>query len=267
MQLPIGKKRMLWGWSSDYSIDASGHSFFIGKTGTGKSTVLESIFLQSIRSGLGGCFIDPHGLSADTLAQKIPRWRTNDVVWFDPTAEAVPGLNPLEGQNRDLRLDQFIDILAHFYGSSSWLARSDYISRNLGAAVLELVPQCTPLHISRAFVDDAFRAQLAARTGQQLYDFYTTLIDDADLDIDTFLILVNVAKNRREDMRPWQYLKKPSTASAATGTSQRTTQSMTRSAAASRATAGRGAATTLRDRLFVDFMPIFQHPKRSRRSA
>lgn len=45
-------------------------------------------------------------------------------------------------------------------------------------------------------------------TGQELYDFYKTLIDDSDLDEDTFLILLNVAKNRREDTRPWQYLKK-----------------------------------------------------------
>jgi len=45
-------------------------------------------------------------------------------------------------------------------------------------------------------------------TGQELYDFYTTLVDDSDLDIDNFLILLNVAKDRREEMRPWQYLKK-----------------------------------------------------------
>lgn len=45
-------------------------------------------------------------------------------------------------------------------------------------------------------------------TGQDLYDFFSTLVDDSDLDIDNFLVLVNVAKDRREDVRPWQYLKK-----------------------------------------------------------
>src|SRR5437588_12716899 len=77
VNITIGKKRILYGYNSDFTIDAGAHSFFIGRTGTGKSTVLESLFLRNIRMGYGGCFIDPHGQSADSITSKIPRNRTN----------------------------------------------------------------------------------------------------------------------------------------------------------------------------------------------
>src|SRR5687767_9057010 len=64
--------------------------------------------------------------------------------------------------------------------------------------------------------------------GQELYDFCTEeLLDDGDLTIDAFLILANVAKNRREDMRPWQYLKKlDQTKTASVGDTYLTTKAL-----------------------------------------
>lgn len=64
-------------------------------------------------------------------------------------------------------------------------------------------------------------------TGQELYDLTTTLLDDSDLDIETFLVLANVAKNRREDMRPWQFLKKlDSSKTASTGDTYQTAKAL-----------------------------------------
>jgi hypothetical protein len=163
VNIPVGIKRQYFGWNAPFEINARGHSFIIGATGTGKSTLLESLIVQQIRLGNGVLVIDPHGQLVESVAQLIPRHRTNDVIWFDPTSEKVPGLNPLRGKNPDLRVDQFIDILAHFYGSGSWLARSDYISRNLARAVTQIVPNPTAIHITRAFIDDDYRHALAAK--------------------------------------------------------------------------------------------------------
>ncbi|HSY47204.1 MAG TPA: TraM recognition domain-containing protein [Thermoanaerobaculia bacterium] len=164
MNIPIGRKRIYYGWDSPFEVDLDHHGFFIGKTGTGKSTVLEGLCVRAIRMGLPMCIIDPHGSLADGIAGKIPRWRQNDVIWFDPAdPEKVLGLNLLEGQNPDLRLDQLLSILANFYGSTSWLGRADYVSRNLGMAVMRTVPNVTVIHITRAFVDDDYRHSLSAR--------------------------------------------------------------------------------------------------------
>src|SRR5688572_14979223 len=114
MNIPIGIKRQYFGWDAPFEVNPKGHTFAIGATGTGKSTLLESLIVQQIRLGNGVLVIDPHGQLVDGISHLIPRHRTNDVIWFDPTDDKVPGLNPLRGKNSDLRVDQFIDILANF---------------------------------------------------------------------------------------------------------------------------------------------------------
>jgi hypothetical protein len=178
MHIPVGTILELYGNGSPFNIDLTKHGFVLGKTGTGKSVLLERIFLTAIRRGLGGAFFDPHGTSADNILRHIPRHRQNDVVLVDLLTGRVPGMNMLEGENPDLRLNQFIDLLAHFYGSTSWLARSDYISRNLGRGVMNIIPDCTGLHIAKALTDDAYRASLAAKTKDAFILDFFKIYDD-----------------------------------------------------------------------------------------
>jgi hypothetical protein len=85
-------------------IDRTRHTYIVGQTGTGKSTVLKSMVLDDIAKGRGVCVIDPHGdLFNDILAQ-IPIERRDDVIVVDPSqTEAPVGLNLFEYDNQEER--------------------------------------------------------------------------------------------------------------------------------------------------------------------
>ena len=71
--------------------------YVIGKTGMGKSTMLENLAIQDIQNGDGVCYIDPHGTDIQTILSRIPKERIDDVIYFDPSRmERVVGLNMLE---------------------------------------------------------------------------------------------------------------------------------------------------------------------------
>ena len=61
----------------------------------GKSTLLVNLFIEHIRQGNGGLFIDPHGDTADQIAKLIPKSRMRDFIWIEPDASLVPPFNPL----------------------------------------------------------------------------------------------------------------------------------------------------------------------------
>src|SRR5690348_15120130 len=73
------------------------HMYVIGKTGTGKSTLLETLALQDIVQGRGLMLIDPHGDLADRIAGSIPSNRRDDLTYLNvPDALQPFGYNPLK---------------------------------------------------------------------------------------------------------------------------------------------------------------------------
>ena len=58
------------------------HLYILGKTGMGKTTLLENMILQDIYNGFGACFIDPHGDSSQYIVDRIPPHRQKDLVYF-----------------------------------------------------------------------------------------------------------------------------------------------------------------------------------------
>ena len=72
------------------AVDRRGHTYLIGKTGTGKSTLASNMIINDIRSGAGCAVIDPHGDLIDSILGHVPTARTNDVVLFDPSDEDFP---------------------------------------------------------------------------------------------------------------------------------------------------------------------------------
>jgi hypothetical protein len=73
------------------------HTWFLGKTGTGKSNLIENAVMQDINQGNGATLIDPHGSTADRVLARIPPWRANDVVLADfSNTECLPIINPLD---------------------------------------------------------------------------------------------------------------------------------------------------------------------------
>ncbi len=77
--------------------DRRRHMYIVGRTGTGKSTLLEKMALQDIKAGKGVAFIDPHGQSARNILYRIPPERAEDVIYFNPgDTERPMGFNILE---------------------------------------------------------------------------------------------------------------------------------------------------------------------------
>lgn len=82
--------------------DRRRHVYIIGKTGTGKSYLLQDMVIQDIRAGGGVCVIDPHGDLVETILKYIPPERADDVIYFDPADVERPlGMNLLDARTED----------------------------------------------------------------------------------------------------------------------------------------------------------------------
>jgi hypothetical protein len=95
-------------------IDRSQHTYVLGATGTGKSSLLLNMLVQDIRAGRGVGLIDPHGDLYDQLLEAVPLTRMKDVVLFNPgSLESAPGINVLEceGPNRSMQVNFAINEL------------------------------------------------------------------------------------------------------------------------------------------------------------
>lgn len=82
--------------------DRRRHTYIIGKTGTGKSQLLEEMVIQDIKAGKGVAVIDPHGDLVDGIIERIPAERAEDVIYFDPSDTERPmGLNMLAADTEE----------------------------------------------------------------------------------------------------------------------------------------------------------------------
>src|SRR5271167_61138 len=131
--------------------DRSKHMYIIGKTGMGKSTLLENLAIQDIRNGEGIAFIDPHGGTADKLIDYIPADRVSDVVYFAPFDMENPiAFNVMEDVGYDKRHLVVSGLMATFkkIWEDAWSARMEYILTNTLLALLEY-PDATLLSVNR----------------------------------------------------------------------------------------------------------------------
>ncbi|MGE0533454.1 MAG: type IV secretory system conjugative DNA transfer family protein [Pirellulales bacterium] len=121
--------------------DRRRHLAIFGKTGTGKSTLLQNLIVADIRAGRGVALVDPHGDLAASLVELIPRNRTNDIVLFDLADTEYPlSFNPLDCTNPALRPLVASAVLSAFKKlyASMWGPRLEHILRNALLALLEV---------------------------------------------------------------------------------------------------------------------------------
>ena len=96
--------------------DRQRHMYVIGKSGSGKSVLIQNLALQDIKDGKGVCVVDPHGDLVDALLGAIPAERVDDVVVFSPYDRDMPvGLNMLEAPSEELRDLAVQDMISIFY--------------------------------------------------------------------------------------------------------------------------------------------------------
>lgn len=153
------------GTSKDFgikTIDRRRHMYIIGKTGMGKSTVLENMVFDDIQKGRGVAVIDPHGELADKVTAMVPKERINDVVIFDPSDTDHPvSFNMLEVKNpehRSLVASGLVGVFKKMY-ADSWGPRLEYILRNCIMALTEF-EGATLLGIPRMLVDPIYREKV-----------------------------------------------------------------------------------------------------------
>ncbi|MCZ7681146.1 MAG: DUF87 domain-containing protein [Sandaracinaceae bacterium] len=135
------------------------HMLVLGKTGMGKSTLLETLFLAQVERGMGAALLDPHGDLAERAIAGIPRFRRNDLIAFRP---GTPGdrvtVNLLAHRDPSERPLVAANALAVFRKvfAESWGPRTEWVLRGAIQTLLE-VPRSTLLGINRLLTEERFR--------------------------------------------------------------------------------------------------------------
>jgi energy-coupling factor transporter ATP-binding protein EcfA2 len=144
------------------SQDRLRHIYIIGKTGQGKTTLLENMINFDIQNKNGLAFLDPHGDSVQRILDYIPKERIDDVIYFNPTDVNHPiAFNPLEKVSWEHRHLTAISLLSIFkkIWVDAWSARMEYILTNTLLALLEW-PNSTLLDVNRLLADEKFREKV-----------------------------------------------------------------------------------------------------------
>lgn len=137
------------------------HFYVIGQTGTGKSSILQTMIRQDFRNGDGICVIDPHGSLVESILPYIPRDRVDDVIIFDPSDLDRPmGLNLLEAttpEEMDMVALDAMNLMIKLFSEETFGPRIQDYFRN-GCLTLMSDPNGGCLtDMVRLFTDDAFQ--------------------------------------------------------------------------------------------------------------
>ena len=148
--------------------DRQRHMYFIGKSGSGKSTQLKAMAVQDIRAGKGVCVVDPHGDLVEDILGAIPAERVEDVIVFSPYDKDMPiGLNMLEAPNENLIDLTVQDMISIFYKLFPPEMIGPMFEHNMRNVMLTLMsdPQNpgTIAEIPRMFSDEAYQKQWVAK--------------------------------------------------------------------------------------------------------
>lgn len=145
--------------------DRRRHIWSIGKTGTGKSTMIANMAIDDMKKGRGMAIIDPHGDLSEILLDYIPKSRINDVVYFNPADRERPiHMNILEVNNpeqRELVVSGIVAIFNKLY-EHSWGPRLEYILRNTLLTLSEY-GNSTLVDVPRLLTDKRFRAMVVSK--------------------------------------------------------------------------------------------------------
>ena len=159
ISLHIGKSSY-----GDFSINMKPHTWVVGQSGVGKSTLLSHAFVDLIQREYGGLFLDPHGTAVAEIARFIPRHRTNDVIWIDATADRVPGIMPqYRSQSEEqLHIQMFITLLKSLH-RDRW---GDETERVITGALMAITERYGFLNVPAVYLfiaRDRYRKQVLSQ--------------------------------------------------------------------------------------------------------
>jgi hypothetical protein len=150
-------------WFGYAQPDRRTHTWIIGRTGTGKSTLLKFLIAQDLRARRGCCVIDLHGDLARDILDLVPPERSGHVAYLSPVDEAPIGLNILERvpvEDRHTIASACVSIFKDVWGPSGGIqGRSEDLLRNAVSALLD-IPESTLLWLPRFITDHPWRETL-----------------------------------------------------------------------------------------------------------
>jgi type IV secretory pathway TraG/TraD family ATPase VirD4 len=160
--------------------DRRSHMYLIGKTGMGKSTLMENMIYSDLSAGEGLAVIDPHGDLVQKVLNLIPSECKADLVYFNPADLARPiafnMLEAVESSHHHLIASELISVFKKIW-IDSWGPRTEYILRNTILALLE-VPGATLLEVPRMLADKEYRSAVMAILGdEQVKQFWINEFD------------------------------------------------------------------------------------------
>lgn len=162
------------------------HTWIIGKTGTGKSTLIANMVIDDIKKDRGVALIDPHGDTAETVLSYIPKHRINDTIYFNPADREFPiRINPLEVTNKEEAELVVSGIMAVFtkVWANVWSARMEYIMRN-SLLTLSEVPGSTLADILTLLANKPYRDKIVDKIGDNaLKSFWREEYDQMPSDL------------------------------------------------------------------------------------
>lgn len=141
--------------------DRRTHVYIVGKTGTGKSTLIAKLCRQDLQRGEGLALLDPHGDLVQAVLGMVPPERQGDLVYLNvPDREHPVAFNPLEAMGDRAKPLVASGLLSAFkkLWADSWGPRTEYILRNALLTLLDL-PTATLFDIPRLLDEPGFRAQ------------------------------------------------------------------------------------------------------------
>lgn len=160
--------------------DRRRHMYIIGKTGTGKSQLLEEMIVQDIKEGKGIAVIDPHGDLIDGVISRIPSSRAEDVIYFDPSDTERPmGLNMLEAKTEEQKHFVVTSIVGLMYKLYDPMKtgiigpRFEHAIRNAMLTVM-VEPGNTFVEVVRVLTDAAFVQELLPKLTDPIIRRYWT---------------------------------------------------------------------------------------------
>ncbi len=142
--------------------DRRRHVYIVGKTGMGKTALLQNMAVQDIQNGNGVGFVDPHGEAAEELLNFVPPNRINDVVYFNPSDINFPIafniMEKVDPEYRHLVAGGLMGVFKKIW-PDVWSARMEYILNNSILALLEY-PDATLLGVNRILSDVNYRKKV-----------------------------------------------------------------------------------------------------------
>lgn len=155
--------------------DRRRHLWVVGKTGTGKSTLIANMVIDDLKKGRGVAVIDPHGDTCETVLDYIPKNRINETIYFNPADRDYPiVINPLQVTSKEeaeLVVSGLMSIFTKVW-ANVWSARMEYILRNSLLSLTE-IEGSTLIDVLRLLSETEYRNMVVQKmTDETLKSFW-----------------------------------------------------------------------------------------------